>query len=175
MILIALGANLPSNYGRPDETILAAQKVMDEQGIHVVQSSRIWLTAPVPVSDQPWYHNAVVQVETSLSPYALLEMLQSIENDFGRVRTVRNAPRLLDLDLIAYHDRILDKPDLIVPHPRMHERAFVLMPLQDIVSSWTHPVYGFDLSDMIAKIPDEQKAQPMEITAPQARPISSAA
>lgn len=162
MILIALGANMPSRFGLPHSTIAAAKRSLNRKGVKIVSESRTWLTAPVPVSDQPWFHNEVVAVETNLSPFSLLEVLQSIENDFGRVRTIRNAPRVLDLDLIAYHDIILDKPELIVPHPRMHERAFVLRPLSDITSTWFHPVSGDSLEDMLAGIPVNQEASPMD-------------
>lgn len=160
MIIIALGANLPSPYGEPHETLAAAVAALAEKGdMRITAQSSVWITAPVPVSDQPWYHNAVVAVDTDLSPFALLERLQEIENEFGRVRTVRNAPRVLDLDLVAYNDVIIDKPELIVPHPRMHQRAFVLLPLQEIAPDWTHPLGGDNLAAMIATIPPEQQAQ----------------
>ena len=160
MIIIALGANLPSRFGDPAQTLLAARAAMDESGLRVVAESRIWLTAPVPLSDQPWYHNAVVAVETGLAPLAILERLQEIEYDFGRVRTSRNAPRLLDLDLVAYDDVIVDRPALIVPHPRMHERAFVLRPMAEIAPDWRHPVSGLTMDQMIAALPDDQQASP---------------
>lgn len=161
MIFVALGANLPSAYGAPHETLAAAMKALDRDGLRVVACSSVWLTAPVPVSDQPWYHNAVVAVETAFSPYALLEKLQGIENEFGRVRTVRNAPRVIDLDLVAYGDQILDRPELIVPHPRMHQRAFVLLPLREIAPGWMHPISGATLNDMIGIIPADQQARLM--------------
>lgn len=157
MILVALGANLPSRFGTPAQTLGAAQNALDDHpNIRLVKSSATYLTAPVPVSDQPWYHNQVVEIETDLDPYALLGALQAIESEFGRVRSVRNAPRVIDLDLIAYHDDICDKPELIVPHPRAHERAFVLMPLRDLAPHWIHPLTGLSLDDMIAEIPSAQ-------------------
>ena len=161
MIFVALGANLPSRFGTPYQTLQAARRVMQEKGIHITASSDTWLTAPVPISDQPWYHNEVVKVETALSAFRLLETLQDIENDFGRVRTVRNAPRLLDLDLIAYDDEILDKPELIVPHPRMHRRAFVLLPLQEIAPDWVHPLLQQDIASLVAALPADQQAERM--------------
>lgn len=161
MIFIGLGANLPSRYGSPYETLQAAKQAMQNAGITITASSNTWLTAPVPLSDQPWYHNEVVSVETALSPFALLEALQTLENEFGRVRTIRNAPRVLDLDLIAYNGEILNKPELIVPHPRMHQRAFVLLPLREIVENWEHPVIGMSLHDLILNLPDDQEAVPM--------------
>ena len=162
MIFIALGANLPSEYGSPKETLQAAKAVFPNYGIYVEAESRTWLTAPVPVSDQPWYHNEVVTVTTNKSPYQLLETLHTIENEFGRVRTVRNAPRLLDLDLIAYEDTVISKPELIVPHPRMHERSFVIYPLQEVApADWTHPVNGAALSALASQLLTAQKAVPL--------------
>lgn len=164
MIFVALGANLPSRFGAPHETLAAARAEMARRGLDIVRQSSTWLTAPVPVSDQPWYHNEVVAVETGLSPFRLLETLQDIENTFGRERSLRNAPRILDLDLVAYDDVILDRPELIIPHPRMHERAFVLLPLQEIApDDWRHPVSKASLVDLIAKVPAEQKAQKSDV------------
>lgn len=153
---------MPSRFGAPHETLAAAVAALRDQGLTVTMESSVWLTAPVPVSDQPWYHNQVVAVETDLSPYGLLELLQSIENEFGRVRTVRNAPRVLDLDLVAYDDQILDKPELIVPHPRMQERAFVLLPLREIAPDWVHPVSGVALERLIGALPVDQQAKVMD-------------
>ncbi len=162
MILVALGANLPSRFGSPLDTLQAAKQAMRDSGIAITAQSRTWLTAPVPVSDQPWFHNEVVALDTDMGAYQLLGALQEIETAFGRVRTVRNAPRLLDLDLIAYHDEILDKPELIVPHPRMHKRGFVLFPLREVAPQWSHPVLQMTLDDLIMNLPGDQQAVPMD-------------
>lgn len=164
MILIALGANLPSQFGSPAETIEAAYQALEKKGVDIKKKSRIWLTAPVPYDpDQDWYHNSVIEVETDLPAHDLLDLMLKIEEEFGRVRTIKNAPRLLDLDLIAYHDEIIkDDERLIVPHPRIHERLFVLKPLEDVAKNWTHPVSGQNISDMLQNIPDDQEAKPLE-------------
>lgn len=156
MIFIALGANLPSSYGSPRETIKRAMGEISKNGVRVLYQSPIYLTAPVPISDQPWYHNAVIGISTDQSPSDLLKTLQSIENNFGRVRTIRNAPRVIDLDIVAYHDVVQNDDDLILPHPRMHERAFVLYPLRDIARNWVHPVSRKHINDLIKSIPDGQ-------------------
>lgn len=161
MIFIALGANLPSRHGSPLETLIAARNAMGRKGVSVQASSRVWLTAPVPVSDQPFYHNAVIQVETNMDPRALLSCLAGIENDFGRVRVKRNEARVLDLDLISYRDCLIGVDDLIIPHPRLHQRAFVLMPLRDIAPSWVHPGLQKSVPTMIADLP-EQDAHPLQ-------------
>jgi len=113
--------------------------------------------------NQPWYHNSVVAVETELSAYALLQIMQDIEADFGRVRSVPNASRLLDLDLIAYHNELIHEGDrLIVPHPRSHERLFVLKPLEEIDKNWLHPKTGQSVSEMIELCDQTQQAKPIE-------------
>ena len=164
MILIALGANLPSSYGSPAQTIEAAKRAIEGRGISLVKAARIWLTAPVPYDpDQDWYHNSVVAVDTDLPPQDLLQTLLDIELEFGRVRTVKNAPRLLDLDIVAYNDYLIEEGDnLIVPHPRMHERLFVLKPLEDIDKNWIHPRTKQRLADMITACPEDQEAKPMD-------------
>jgi len=164
MIIVALGANLPSRFGTPAQTLYAALKAMAQVEIWPVQISRVWKTAPVPfVEGDPWYYNAVCVVETDRDPEELLHALLQIEEDFGRVRTVKNAPRLLDLDLIAYDDEIIKKgEELIVPHPRMQERAFVLMPMSDIIDEWVHPETKNTLERLLEALPEDQKAEPVE-------------
>lgn len=163
MIFIGLGANLPSRFGAPPQTLEAAIAALEELGLKITARSRIWLTAPVPISDQPWYHNAVISIDTDLAPQALLALLQKTENEFGRVRLERNEPRVIDLDILAYHDEILNQaPDLIVPHPRLHQRNFVLLPIQDIAPNWIHPVSKATLSEMIVPLPADQDAKPYE-------------
>lgn len=157
MIIIALGANLPSKFGTPRETLKQAIREISRQGIKILYQSPIYLTAPVPISDQPWYHNAVIRAETDKSPIDLLKILQSIENKFGRVRTERNAPRVIDLDIVAYNDSVVGEDELIIPHPRMHERAFVLYPLRDVAKNWVHPVSQKSVEILINELPDGQE------------------
>ena len=159
MILVGLGANLSSRYGEPEETFRVAQSELRQRGVRVVKQSSVWKSAPVPASDQPWYRNAVIAVETSLSAAQLLSVLQAIEHDFGRIREERNAARILDMDLLAYDDQLIDLPNMCVPHPRMHERAFVLMPLQEIAPEWFHPETGLSLNTLIKALPQTQKIE----------------
>ena len=164
MIYIALGANLPSRYGSPAQTLMKAQQALQDRCGQIVDSSSVWLTAPVPfVEGQPWYHNAVISIKTDLDAMSLLDEMLAIEEDFGRVRTERNAPRLLDLDLIAYHDEIIREGEkLIVPHPRMDGRAFVLRPMAEIAPDWVHPVTQKDINELIAALPEDQEAKILE-------------
>ncbi len=157
MIYLGLGANVPGKYGPPEKAIQAA---LDEIGadpeIEVVAASSIWHSAPVPLSNQPWFANAVCAVKTYLPPGALLARLKKIEQNAGREERERNAPRVLDLDIIAYGKFIaMDAP--ILPHPRMHERAFVLYPLQEITPDWLHPALEIPLSELIETLPQDQQ------------------
>ncbi len=164
MILIGLGSNLSSDVGFPAQVLNAAKLALIKAGVQVLQSSRLWKSAPVPFDPtQPWFCNAVMAVETTLSPQELLKVMLEIETDFGRVRGKKNASRVLDLDLIAYHDEVIEEGDtLIVPHPRMHERLFVLKPLADVSKVWIHPISGHALVEMIKNVPEGQEIRPME-------------
>ncbi|MGH6932768.1 MAG: 2-amino-4-hydroxy-6-hydroxymethyldihydropteridine diphosphokinase [Dongiaceae bacterium] len=161
-ILIAIGANLPSPYGSPRQTCEAVLPELARHGISIVAESRWFESAPVPLSEQPWYVNGVVAVETSLSPAELLAALHEIERGFGRVRRERNEARVIDLDLIAFGDIVSQEPDSpVVPHPRLRDRAFVLLPLADIAPDWRHPATGQGLTDMIAALPVGQSIRPI--------------
>lgn len=163
-IFIGLGANLDSDYGPPRETLGAALASLNADGVKVIACSPWYQSAPVPVSDQPWYVNGVASVETSLSPEALLDKLLGLETGFGRVRTVANAPRVCDLDLLDYRGRIIGEeaegPD--IPHPRMHQRAFVMLPLQDLAPHWVHPVLKASVSALVKTMPAGQETVKME-------------
>jgi len=163
MIIIGLGGNLPSaRFGSPQATLNAALAALEEQGLRVTARSRWYESAPVPLTDQPWFVNGVAAVETDLSPKALLALLLATEQHFGRVRSVPNAARIIDLDLLLYHDEVInDAEGLIIPHPRLHERAFVLLPLRDIAPDWRHPVLGLPLDDFIRRLPADQMIRPM--------------
>lgn len=159
MILIALGSNLSGSFDSPMEVLRSAMERLDALGVRILAASSFWATAPVPVSDQPWYQNAVISVETPLSSLELLKLMGSIERAFGRVRSVRDAPRVLDLDLISYGDEIRKEEDFTLPHPRMHERAFVLYPLYEVAPAWRHPVLKRSVKELMAELPDGQMFQ----------------
>jgi 2-amino-4-hydroxy-6-hydroxymethyldihydropteridine diphosphokinase len=116
----------------------------------------------VPASDQPDYVNAVVAVTTPLPPGELLAALHRIEAAFGRVRTVRNAARRIDLDLLAYHDLVDEVGPPILPHPRLAERAFVLCPLSDVAPGWTDPRSGRTVEELLRALPPGQSIRLLE-------------
>ena len=154
MILIGLGANLSSpEYGLPKATLTAALDAIAAAGIQITALSRWYSTAPVPVSDQPHYVNVVAALETDLDAPALLTALHEIEIAFGRVRGERNASRVIDIDLLDYNGQESENWPLL-PHPRMVERAFVLVPLQDIAPNWQHPVTGVRVAELVTRASD---------------------
>ncbi len=158
MILIGLGANLPHpEHGAPESTLTAALERISARGIRIVAQSGWYVSPPFPpsLSQQPWFVNGVIAVETTDEPDRLLQTLHEIEWSFGRVRQARWAPRWIDLDLLAYDDRLAPAsgvhgtPEL--PHPRMAERAFVLLPLREIAPDWRHPVSGATAAELLAR------------------------
>jgi len=164
VILIALGANLPSpRYGTPRQTCEAALAALAAAGVRVLRCSRWYQSDPVPPSDQPPFVNGVAQVATDLTPADLLAVLHRIETEFGRTRRQRNEARVIDLDLLAYGTRIStggEAPEL--PHPRLADRAFVLLPLAELAPDWRHPVDGRTAVDMAARLAPGQTAEPMD-------------
>ena len=154
MILIALGANLPSLYGEPLETLRAALESMPQRGLAVENVSRFYRSEAWPDPQDPSFMNAAARLRTELEPVALLGVLQDIERAFGRVRKTPNAPRTLDLDILDYEGRIEAGPPTL-PHPRMAARAFVLVPLRDIAPHWLHPVSGQNIDELITALPSE--------------------
>lgn len=136
---VALGANLENPVMQIRLAIQELEQVADTR---VTAQSSLYRTAPAGFLDQPDFVNAVVRLETRLSPRALLEALFEIENLHGRRRALPNAPRTLDLDLLVYGSLVIDEPGLQLPHPRMHQRGFVLVPMAEIAAEETVPGHG---------------------------------
>ncbi|NIJ40000.1 2-amino-4-hydroxy-6-hydroxymethyldihydropteridine diphosphokinase [Parvibaculum indicum] len=167
VILIALGGNLPTEYGSPRRTLEAALREMDGRGIRVVAVSRFYRTPPVSPHEQPDFVNAVAQVETDRAPEALLAELHEIERHFGRERRLRWFERTLDLDLLDYRGQVVAAEGergveagtgplpLALPHPGIAERGFVLVPLKDVVPGWRHPVTGKNVDALIGALPPD--------------------
>lgn len=166
VILIAIGSNLPHpEHGQPRAVCEAALLRLGELGVPLLRRSRWFGTAPVPRSDQPWFVNGVaaVEPEPALAPADLLAVLHQVEAKFGRERRLRNEARILDLDLIDYRGMVSPPDsDLRLPHPRLQERAFVVLPLQDVSPNWRHPVSGEAIADIAARLPEEQQTEPLE-------------
>jgi 2-amino-4-hydroxy-6-hydroxymethyldihydropteridine diphosphokinase len=157
MILIGIGSNLAApGLASPQATASAALAGLPGIGARVERRSRWYLSQPVPASEQPWYVNAVVAVESRLAPRTLLEALLVLERRFGRRRGAPNAARTLDLDLLDYDGRRCETARLILPHPRLHQRRFVLAPLAEIAPEWRHPTLGVSAAELLARLPEDQ-------------------
>ncbi len=177
--IIALGSNVGETDGSPDRTILAALATLATESVRVSATSRLCRSPAFPAGSGPDYANAAALLTTDLAPAALLAHLHAVEAGFGRVRIQRWGARTLDLDLIAVGDRILPDPALlrhwidlpperqreeapqmlILPHPRLQDRAFVLLPMADIAPAWRHPLTGRSVVEMLAALPEAARAE----------------
>ena len=175
MILLGLGANLPSpRFGPPRAACEAALAALAGSGVRVRRRSHWYESAAVPAADQPWYVNGVAVLETGFDPVTLLALLLRIEAEMGRIRGEANAPRVIDLDILAYHDAVREGPEPpIVPHPRLAGRAFVLRPLVELAPDWRHPTTGATAAALLAALPPGQSVRrlsnlpaPIEADAP---------
>ena len=138
------------------------ESIADSGNSSIMAISGFYATEPVDYIDQDWFVNAVARIETALEPSALLEELRLIETRAGRVRdAIRFGPRTLDLDILLYDDIIIESPDLIIPHPRMHERRFVLKPICDIDGKTIHPVFEQDMESLLDLL--DESAQRMTL------------
>lgn len=156
MILIALGANLPSSAGPPAATLRAVLARLEQRNVAVCAVSPFYRSRAWPDTRDPEFINAVASVETEFSPSRLLAILKELECAFGREITERNAPRPLDIDILDYNGRV-ENGSPTLPHPRLHERGFVLIPLRDIAPDWTHPVSGLHVGVLIESLPADAR------------------
>ena len=158
MIYIGIGSNL---NGKNNETPLQnCKKALVElkKEVNICKISSWYKSEPIPVSNQPWFINGVIEISTDKSSLDLLEFILSIEKVFGRVREKKNEARILDLDIIDYKKKILYiKNKLIIPHPRIHERSFVLQPLSELNPKWMHPIKKKGIKELIRNLNDKQK------------------
>jgi 2-amino-4-hydroxy-6-hydroxymethyldihydropteridine diphosphokinase len=160
-VIVALGSNLKGEYESSEALLEAALARFGAYGAPVVRRSSYWESAAWPDPAEPAYLNAVALVDTLLPPLKLLSALRRLEASFGRERGRLNAPRTLDLDLIAYADEVLDAPGLTLPHPRAHERLFVVGPIAEAAPSWVHPVLGRTAAELAAAAVVGADARPL--------------
>jgi len=171
---IAVGGNVETSHGSPAKTIAAALNGLARKEIRITRTSRFYDTPAFPAGSGPNFVNAVVEVSTSLSEDALLESLHEIEAEFGRLRINRWGARTLDLDILSCEGKVVPNVDkwmywfklpaqrqlveipdrLIVPHPRLQDRAFVLVPFAEVAPGWRHPVTGLSVTEMLNALPE---------------------
>lgn len=156
-VLIALGTNLGDRAANLQHAMDGLRAVVDIQAV-----SRIYNTEPVGLRDQPDFWNMVVRGRTLLEPLPLLRALKQIEAELGRTAAPRNAPRIIDLDLLAWNARAVSGEEITLPHPRMHERSFVLYPLREVAPEFRHPLTGLSVDAMIAALDEPTRATVVE-------------
>ncbi len=160
MIIVGLGANVSGPWGSPRETVSRALEELNRNGTKLLRSSRLLATAPFGRPNQPPFINAVAELSSHLPPEALMRRLHAIEYAAGRRRGIRWGPRTLDLDLLDYHGLIRrpayplfgGKRPLLLPHPGIRERLFVLKPLAEIAPEWRHPESRIKAAEMVRKL-----------------------
>ena len=160
MILVGIGGNLENTrFGSPRDTLSAALVALQSERVTIRRRSGWYHTEPVPRSDQPWFINAVVSIATEIGANGLLTLLQGLEKRFGRIRGETNAARVLDLDVLDYNGEVMSTPLLVLPHPRLHERRFVLAPIAEIAPNWRHPILGLTATRLLSGLPSEQRIE----------------
>lgn len=152
---IGVGANLQD---RLKQCKAAIDRIDGADGCRVSGVSPFYQTEPVGVNGQNWYVNAVIRVNTSLDPRPLLNRVLTIEADMGRIRETRWGPRVIDLDVLLFGNRVIKEEAMIIPHPRLHMRRFVLIPLVQLAPQMIHPVLGRTMMELLHEIPEDDQA-----------------
>ena len=162
VVFIAYGTNVLMDQVPERQSLPYIIAQLKTHSINVCKFSRLWLSSAWPDPNDPPYRNAILKAHTALAPAAVLAYLHVLEAEAGRVRDHRaNAPRTLDLDLIAHGDAVIDTDGLVLPHPRAHDRAFVMGPLSEIEPDWMHPVLGKTAAELYATATVARDAHPL--------------
>lgn len=151
--------SLGSNVGDREVNLRAAIASLKDAGVRVKRVSSFYETEPVDFLEQPWFLNCVVEAETELKPLELLRALREIETKMGSRKLVAKGPRLMDMDILLYGQETMDTPELKVPHPRMHLRRFVLVPLAEIAPHLRHPSWSANVEELFARAVDRSKVK----------------
>ncbi|MCI0444659.1 2-amino-4-hydroxy-6-hydroxymethyldihydropteridine diphosphokinase [bacterium] len=151
-IFLGLGSNIDDRAGYLKDAI----KLI---GLPIVAMSSVYESEPVDYLNQPWFLNQVLQCETTFHPLKLLEECQRVEKELGRTREISKGPRIIDIDLLFYNDEILNTPDLIIPHPAIPQRRFVLVPMNEIAPDFVHPQLKLTIRELLERCPDRSGAR----------------
>jgi 2-amino-4-hydroxy-6-hydroxymethyldihydropteridine diphosphokinase len=151
--------SLGSNLGERDSNISRAIAALSERNVRVVRESNLYETEPVDLREQPWFLNGVVEAEWDGEPDELLETLHAIERGLGRTRRVRNGPRLIDMDILFFGARVVHLPELEIPHPRLADRRFVLVPLNGLAPTLEHPVLHATVEELLSQTADRSEVR----------------
>jgi 2-amino-4-hydroxy-6-hydroxymethyldihydropteridine diphosphokinase len=151
--------SLGSNVGEREKNLRDAMAALPDAGARVTRVSSLYETEPVDFTEQPWFLNCVVEAETKLPPLELLHSLRAIEARAGSKKEFAKGPRLLDIDILVYGDATMDTPELQVPHPRMTQRRFVLVPLAELAPELRHPSWNATVGEMLARLEDRSEVR----------------
>jgi 2-amino-4-hydroxy-6-hydroxymethyldihydropteridine diphosphokinase len=151
---VGVGSNLGDPAARCAEAVCRISQV---SRVKVLRQSSLYRTEPVGFEEQGWFINSVVEIRTALNPHELLKVLQRIEDTMGRVRGPKWGPRIIDLDILLYGQEVIEENELVIPHPDLHKRRFVLGPLFEIASYVIHPAFGVSIRGLMERLDDESK------------------
>jgi len=151
--------SLGSNIGDRSANIARAIAALGERGVSVTRESSLYETEPVEFREQDWFLNSVIEGETELEPEELMKELLAIERSLGRERRVPKGPRVIDIDVLFYGDRVIHEPGIDVPHARLSQRRFVLVPFAEIAPGVRHPVSGKTIAELLAETPDRSEVR----------------
>lgn len=153
---------LGSNLGQKGDNLRQALARLRNEGIRILRSSSLYETEPVGVPDQPWFYNQVVEAEADFSPWELLKLLKKIEQMMGRKASAKKVPRKIDLDILLAENTVIRTGELVIPHPRLEKRNFVLVPLGEIAPGVVHPVLKMKIEDLAKKSEDPSIVKRLE-------------
>lgn len=144
-----------SNMGNPVANCARAEKrISGIDGVTVLRRSSLYRTEPVGVTEQEWFVNGVMEIRTTLGPRPLMDAMLHVETDMGRIRGVQWGPRIIDIDILLYGHALIDEESLCIPHPRLHTRRFVLVPLDEIAPHVVHPAFGISVRGLLDRLDD---------------------
>jgi 2-amino-4-hydroxy-6-hydroxymethyldihydropteridine diphosphokinase len=156
-IFLIVGGNL----GNRKKNLQTAATFIDEQIGAIIQSSKIYETEPWGLTDQPAFYNQIHLVKSKLNAQTIIDTILKIEEKMGRVRTIKNAARIIDIDILFFNEEIINEPNLVVPHREIPNRRFVLMPLNEIAPLMIHPVFKKNISELLSTCKDQLKVAPL--------------